>query len=1292
MAAEDGLMTTLPDESPASRPWAAGDPLVPYFPRLVIDWIMTTPEDRYREVESTVAFVDISGFTKLSEGLARHGKVGAEELTATINTCFIALLDLAFANGGRLLKFGGDALLLHFSGMGHQARACRAAVEMRRSLRDIGRLTVLGQKVSLRMSVGVHSGLFNFFFVGESHRELIVCGPAVSTVVTMEATADAGEIVISGTTARVLRPGVIGAVKGPGHLLRSAPSISGDPFVPFEPVGSDLDLSMAIPVGLREVLISAHQASEHRRVTLAFIHFDGIDRIIEEAGPAAAAEQLEVLVTDVQRAVDRHGVTFLGTDVDRDGGKIILTAGAPSTSGDDELRMLLAVREIMDAGGPLALRIGVNRGAVFAGEVGPPYRKTFTVMGDVVNLAARLMAKAQPGQVLVTPDVLSRSHATFDAVELEPFFVKGKAKPVRALSLGDRTGIRTDDVVDELPFVGRRDEMAELQHLVNAAREGSGTLIEIVGEPGVGKSRLADQLLQMASDLAQLSVVCERYESSTPYRVVRVLLRRMLRLSADGTDEDTTSQFLAALTTLAPSVLPWAPLIAGAIDLFVPETPETSELEEEFRPVRLAEAVVELLVQLVPVSALLLVEDAQYMDEASADLFRRIAAIIGRTPWLICVTHRDAELGFVDPNDISARFELTPFSTGETTDLAQLATRDAPMPPHQIGVIVERSGGNPLFLRELLAAARGGETVEALPDSIDEVIAARIDRLSADDRHLIRRISVLGQTSSFGLVRDVLDDFPDKDSSTWQRLDAFIAWDDRGNLSFRNGLLCDGAYNGLSYRLRRELHARTGDIIRLAAGDGGEESELLSLHYFRAQRYAEAWEYSLAAAERAKAFFANIEAAEFYERALLAGRRLSHVSSMDLSGVHESLGDARNNTGAYTEAAAAYQAARRLINDDPVAEARLVLKLARVQGWLDRYASALRWLTKGLRILAGTEGAESARVKAELLGWYGRFCQEEGHHRRAIKWCTLAVKQAEAAGATEALADALRVIDWAKMDLGQLEEPTNWNRSLMLFEELDDLPGQGGVLNMLGGFAYFRGDWEEALRLYGRAQSTVRRAGDAVADAFYVLNIGEIYLDQGRLEDAAQHFDTADRVWRAAGYRSGVAYVKCNLARVAQGHGRYDDALRLFEESIEESRHIGSQGETLEARARMAECLLLSGEPEAARSVADDALTQARTLGGVPAQIPLLQRVRGISFALTGQPTSAGAALEQSLAAARTRHAEYEVALTLRAMAEFSGDDNDDQREEWRGRAGTTLSMLGVISAPELPARRGLVR
>ena len=359
----------------------AQHPLAPYFPRLVIDWFTTTPDERHQEQVGTIAFVDISGFTKLSEGLAKHGKVGAEELTATIGNCFVTLLDLAVTYGGRLLKFGGDALLLFFSGEAHEARACRAAIEMRRALREVGRRTVLGQRVALRMSVGIHSGLFHFFLVGASHREFIVAGPGASTVVTMEGTADAGEIVLSPDTASALRPTAVGAAKGPGFLLRRAPPVPADSFVPFEEVADDVDLVRGIPVGLRDALVTAHPESEHRRVTVAFVHFDGTDEFITEEGPELTADRLDALVTVTQRAVERQDVTFLATDADRDGGKIILVAGAPATSGDDEHRMLLAVREIMDAGVPLPIRIGVNRGSVFAGEVGPPYRRTFTVMG-----------------------------------------------------------------------------------------------------------------------------------------------------------------------------------------------------------------------------------------------------------------------------------------------------------------------------------------------------------------------------------------------------------------------------------------------------------------------------------------------------------------------------------------------------------------------------------------------------------------------------------------------------------------------------------------------------------------------------------------------------------------------------------------------------------------------------------------------------------------------------------------------------------------------------------------------
>src|SRR5436309_2430638 len=158
----------------------------PYLPRVVLHWIGEESETCWRELEGSIAFVDISGFTKLSERLAKRGNVGAEELTDAIGTCFTRLLAIAYGNGGGLIKFGGDALLLFFSGTRHAEKAARAAVGMRRELRDIGKMDCNGVPVRLRMSVGVHSGTFNFFLVGESHRELMITGPAASETVLME--------------------------------------------------------------------------------------------------------------------------------------------------------------------------------------------------------------------------------------------------------------------------------------------------------------------------------------------------------------------------------------------------------------------------------------------------------------------------------------------------------------------------------------------------------------------------------------------------------------------------------------------------------------------------------------------------------------------------------------------------------------------------------------------------------------------------------------------------------------------------------------------------------------------------------------------------------------------------------------------------------------------------------------------------------------------------------------------------------------------------------------------------
>ena len=175
--------------------------LTPFVPRVVIDWLREAPEARRRELEGTLVFVDISGFTAMSERLATKGKLGAEEVTDVMNLVFARLLDVAYAWGGGLLKFGGDALLLFFSGGKHEARACDAAFGMRKALRELGRPQTSAGPVTLKMHVGIHSDVYDFFLVGETHRELLLAGGGVTRTVEMESNSEAGEILVSAETA-----------------------------------------------------------------------------------------------------------------------------------------------------------------------------------------------------------------------------------------------------------------------------------------------------------------------------------------------------------------------------------------------------------------------------------------------------------------------------------------------------------------------------------------------------------------------------------------------------------------------------------------------------------------------------------------------------------------------------------------------------------------------------------------------------------------------------------------------------------------------------------------------------------------------------------------------------------------------------------------------------------------------------------------------------------------------------------------------------------------------------------
>src|SRR5215471_731468 len=183
---------------------AAAERASVYVPRILQQHLVDDPEARWWTSEGSAAFVDISGFTQLSEQLARKGREGAEQITDVIGACFEAILASAYENGASLLKFGGDALLLWFDAESHAERACRAAVRMRALLNEVGKIELRDAKVTLQMSQGVHSGQFHFFAVGSSHRELLTTGPAWSRLVAMEHAASAGEIMMSPETAALV--------------------------------------------------------------------------------------------------------------------------------------------------------------------------------------------------------------------------------------------------------------------------------------------------------------------------------------------------------------------------------------------------------------------------------------------------------------------------------------------------------------------------------------------------------------------------------------------------------------------------------------------------------------------------------------------------------------------------------------------------------------------------------------------------------------------------------------------------------------------------------------------------------------------------------------------------------------------------------------------------------------------------------------------------------------------------------------------------------------------------------
>lgn len=1246
--------------------------LHPYVSRAHARWAHTPPPGGWTSVRGSLVLLDISGFTALSERLETLGRGGAEILTDLVNEVFTAVLATSPMLGGDILKFGGDSALTLFTGPAHEARAVRLAQDAQVALRRFAHVRTESGAATIRGSIGVASGEIAAHLVGVSHRDLVLAGAATFDVVRLEAEAAPGQILVCPSTAAAL-PDELTSGAGEVDLERTV-AIGTIPAIDDRLPGEGVRLALPIDVRAHLVDLAGEQDAEHRRAAVGFVRATFAPALLARGGDAERHAVLQRFFLAAQDACARQETTFLSSDVDRDACKLIVTAGAPVAVDRADERLALTLAEIVAADTPrLRVRAGAHRGTLFAADVGAPHRRGYTVMGDGVNLAARVMAAAPDGGLLATPEVTSRLPAAFRRTPVEPFAAKGRTEDVRA-ALVDAPRIEgAPERPGRAGTVGRDGDLERLRTDLARASAGTGAVVTLCGPPGIGKSRVLAELAAGHRGV-RLAVEAGLYGRHSPYLALHRPLRALLGLPRDGADPAALERLVA---TRHPGLVPWLPLIALPLGIAVPGTPTTDVLRPEFRRSRLHAVVGEVVAAELGAGALVVVDEAQWLDEASRELLASLGAQAVERGWLMIEAVRVEEGEALRPLHPRARtVRMAPLGEQPAAAMvdALLVARGIVVLPAVRDRIVDLGAGNPLFLEELVrAVGRDGRLAE-MPTTVEEVLAARVDRLPADRRRFVRHAAVLGLRFAPALLADLVVQPAPLVEEQLRSLDDVFETERSGTVRFRHGLLREVAYEALPYATRRRLHARAGALLLTDDAEHEHLAELLSVHFHEAREHAASWRWSRVAGRAALDAASPVEAIVFLERAIVAGRRLRGLPRAEVSQTFEWLGDAHERATDYAQAAEAYRRARSFAGEGALTRARLCLKAATLNDRLGGFSQGHAWVTRGERALARSDVAdrpEGVALRARLSRMHGSLLLRQGRPARAVAHLRAAEADAAAAGDRAELARVFYLLAWAFKETGDPAFPAYRDAARPIYEELGDDYGLGTALNNLGADAYDDGDWAAARAFYERSAAAKERAGDLMNVAMCDYNLAELLTHQGHLVEAARRLDRAVTIWEPSRYGVGLA-----LARLVRGLGAMQAGdLEAAGTELAAARDglaaLGAGGLLFEARLGELEWRVRSGDLEGAQQTLTS-LTEAVQDGG-PFERTREARARAlIHEAQDDRPAAALAAAEAAHTAAQASLA-YEELQALAILVRVRADPPHEARarlDELRGRLG----------------------
>jgi class 3 adenylate cyclase/tetratricopeptide (TPR) repeat protein len=986
------------------------------------------------------------------------------------------------------------------------------------------------------------------------------------------------------------------------------------------------------PSYLAEKILTSRSAleGERKQVTVLFADLKGSMELLADRDPEEARQLLDPVLERMMEAVHRYEGTV--NQVMGDG--IMALFGAPLAHEDHAVRACYAALAMQTAlrryaeevrrshGLEMQARVGLNSGEVVVRAIGNDLHMDYSAVGQTTHLAARMEQLATPGSIRLTAATLRLAEGLVQVTALGQFPVKGLSEPVEVCELVGASAIRqrlqASAARGLTRFVGRQQELAALQQALEQAGAGHGQVVAIVGEPGLGKSRLAYEFMHShyTSGWLVLESASVSYGKATPYFPVIDLLKRYSHVAEHDDTRTIRAKVTGQVLTLDEMLQDTLPALLALLDA-LPEDSPFVQLDPPQRRQRTLDALKRVVLRESQEQPLLLVfEDLHWMDSETQALLDSLVESLPSARLLLLVNYRPEYPHGWGSKTYYTQLRLDPLPAVSADELLHaLLGDDASLTP-LTQLLIVRTEGNPFFLEEsvrtlvetgVLVGERGayhlGQALPTIqvPATVQAVLAARIDRLPPEEKRLLQTAAVIGTEVPVPLLQAIAERPEAALHGGLAHLQAAeFLYETRlfpePDYTFKHALTHEVAYGSLLLERRRTLHARIVTALEALAGDRlAEQVERLAHHALRGEVWDKAVTYCQQAGARAWDHAALHEAAITFEQALQAlahlpehgdTRRLAIDLRLALHSPLHSLGENGRCLALLGEAEAL---ARAL--DDRARLGRVLASMANVLRVTGDTDGAIAKVQQALE-LAAALGDSALQGRASLI--LGTAYYAMGDYDRAAALMRRNVEAADRESGTPSTQVRIRSQAW-------LAQP----------------------LTALGAFTEGRRHGEEALRL-----ATLEGRGNTPIMAHGCL--GLLYLTQGDLEPAIRVLEQGLALCRASGDRDWLTVIMPSLGSAYALQGRLAEGCALLEEAIRENLHMNVRG-----LVQLSEICRLAGRGEEAWQHARQALDMARQRKTGGAEARVLHQL-GVLHAHTNPPdvTQAEAHYQQALALA----------------------------------------------------------